>query len=109
MGLFRGGVGFPFAGAQQLGAYRLTVAGRKGSFEARNAMIKKLRTARYDADARTVTLTPKRAFGLSKAVRLRVSGSSASSLVDSLGRLIDGDHDGQPGGDWTAVFRKVAQ
>lgn len=48
-----------------------------------------------------MTLTPKTTFMLSKPVELTVK-----SMRDSLGRLIDGNDDGQPGGNAVAVLMK---
>jgi hypothetical protein len=53
-----------------------------------------------------VTLTPKKAFALTKPVQLRVNGQPPSGLEDSAGRLIDGDHNGQPGGNAVALLRR---
>jgi hypothetical protein len=50
-------------------------------------------------------LAPKKPFQLSKPVELRVNGLAPSGLEDSIGRLIDGDHDGQPGGNAMVVLR----
>ena len=44
-------------------------------------------------------------FRLDKAVQLRINGLAPSGLTDRMGRLIDGDHDGQPGGDAIARLR----
>jgi hypothetical protein len=58
-----------------------------------------LRTAVYDPRALTITLSPRSRFTLAHPARLSVSG-----LVDSLGRAVDANHDGQPGGDVIAVL-----
>ena len=42
---------------------------------------------------------------LTKAVELIVNGASASGLEDSYGRLIDGNNDGQAGGNAVAVLK----
>ena len=76
--------------AQQIGLYRLATPGKHGSFTARNAGIIKLRSAVYSAADDTVTLTPKKAFALSKPVQLRINGKPPSGLQDSFGRFIDG-------------------
>jgi hypothetical protein len=52
-----------------------------------------------------VTLTPKKPFALTKPVQVRVNRLAPSGLQDIEGRLIDGDHDGQPGGNAIAVLR----
>jgi hypothetical protein len=92
--------------AQETGIYRLVTPGKHGSFTAKNAGSIKLRSAVYDAASDTVTITPKKAFSLSKPVELTIDGNPPSGLQDTLGRLIDGDHDGTPGGDAAAVIRR---
>jgi hypothetical protein len=92
------------AEAQNLGAYSLTVAGKKNSFVAKNAKKIVLGSAAYNAATNTVTLTARKAFALTKTVQLRVSGQLPMGLEDSIDRLIDGDHDGQPGGDAVALL-----
>lgn len=59
-----------------------------------------LRSATYDATARTVTLAPRRLLPLRRAFRLTVNGSTAAGLIDLAGNLLDGDRDGRPGGDF---------
>jgi hypothetical protein len=92
--------------AQTVGTYRLATPGKKGSFDAKNAGVIKLKSAVYNAATNTVTLTPKKAFALTKPVQLRVNGQSPSGLEDSVGRLIDGDRNGQPGGNAVALLRR---
>src|SRR5207248_1693725 len=87
------------AEAQQLGVYRLTTAGKHGSFTTKNAKVIKLRLAVYHGANDTVALTPSKPFKLSKPVQLQVNGQPPGGLEDSLGRLIDGNHDGHPGGN----------
>jgi len=76
--------------AQKRGIYRLTIAGKRGSFTARNARVIPLRLAVYNVADDTVTLTPKKPFSLATAVQLVVRGEPPSGLKDSLGRFIDG-------------------
>jgi cyclophilin family peptidyl-prolyl cis-trans isomerase len=94
------------AQAQETGMYSLAFAGAKGSFTARNARTIKLRSARYDLVTGTVTLVPRRPFALARSVQLQVDGLLPSGLHDSFGRLIDGDHDGQPGGNAVAILSR---
>jgi hypothetical protein len=84
--------------------YGLVQAGKNGSFTAKNAKAIKLRSAVYDSADNTVTLTPKKGFVLSKSVQLIVNGEPPSGLEDSHGRLIDGNDDGQAGGNAVAVL-----
>ena len=100
-----GGVN-PFQ-AQQLATFRLATAGKRGSFDAKNAQILKLRSARYDAGTATLTLTLLKTFRLAKTVQFRINGSAPGGLVDASGRLIDGDHNGTPGGNAIALLRKT--
>ncbi|MFI5454955.1 MAG: RHS repeat-associated core domain-containing protein [Isosphaerales bacterium] len=99
-----------FSGAVNAGeadspaTYRLATAGKKGSFTAKNAQVIKLKSALYNAATNMVTLTPKKAFSLTKPVQLLVEGVPPSGLQDSFDRFIDGDHNGQPGGNAVAVL-----
>ena len=81
--------------ASLLGTYRLATAGRGGSFDAPNARTIALRSARYLALGRTLTLTPLAPFTLVQTVQARVKGLAPQGLRDRLGHLIDGDHDGK--------------
>jgi hypothetical protein len=92
--------------AQETGIYRLVTSGKHGSFTAKNAGNIKLRSAVYNAASDTVTLTPKQAFSLSKPVELTINGNPPSGLQDTFGQLIDGDHNGTPGGNVAAVLRR---
>jgi len=94
------------AEAASVATYRLATAGKKGSFDAKNAVVFKLKSAVYVAAQTDVILTPKKPFALSKPVQLRVNGNPPAGLQDSLGRFIDGDHNGQPGGNAVAVLNR---
>jgi plastocyanin len=100
---FSGGVNV--AAADSVATYRLATAGKKGSFDARNAKVIKLKSAVYDAVLHEVILTLKKPFALSKTIQLRVSGNPPAGLTDSVGRLIDGDHNGTAGGNAIALLR----
>jgi len=101
---FNGGLNAGEAG--NVSFYRLATAGKKGSFDAKNSKLIRLSSVAYDGVNNKVTLLAKKPFALSKAVQLRVNGLAPSGLHDSQGRLIDGDHDGQPGGNAIAVITK---
>ena len=92
--------------AKQLAIFRLATAGLHGSFDAKNAQILKLRSARYDTATATITLTLLKSFRLAKTVQFRINGSVPAGLIDATGRLIDGNHDGRPGGNAIALLRK---
>jgi hypothetical protein len=87
--------------AQSLAPYQLVTAGKDKIFGTKDDMSVKLASANYNASAHQVTLVPKQAFNRTQLQRLRVR---AALLSDSLGRSIDGNHDGQPGGDFVARF-----
>jgi hypothetical protein len=92
------------AEAQEVGLHRLTAAGKKGSFTAMNAKVIRLKSAAFNSATDTVTLTLIKPFALSNSVQLKVNGSPPSGLEDTSGLLIDGNHDGQPGGNAVAVL-----
>jgi uncharacterized repeat protein (TIGR03803 family) len=60
--------------ADSLATYSLTVAGKHGSFTARNARTIALASAVYSDSTTSVTLVPEKPFGLTKPVQLRVHG-----------------------------------
>jgi uncharacterized protein YjdB len=92
--------------ASHVQTYRLATAGKKGSFDAKNAAIIKVKSAVIGGANNTVKITPRQAFSLSKTVQFRVNGLPGTGLQDSLGRLIDGDHNGQPGGNAVALLSR---
>jgi prepilin-type N-terminal cleavage/methylation domain-containing protein len=59
-------------------------------------------SAIYDPTAQTIALVPKGKLTRAQPEQLRITGSS---LTDWLGRPNDGDHDGQPGGDFVATLK----
>ena len=101
--VFSGGVNA--AQAQSTAEYRLVTAGKKGSFTAKSAKPISLRSASYTAASDTVTLTLTKPVKLTKPVQFQVNGLAPSGLTDSAGRLIDGDHNGTPGGNAVAILR----
>jgi hypothetical protein len=96
------------AEASDVRTYRIETAAKKGWFGAENAGIIKLRSAVYAAALDEVTLTPKKPFSLAKEVQLRVNALAPTGLRDTVGRLIDGDQDGQAGGNAVALIRSHA-
>ncbi len=60
-------------------------------------------TAIYNASANTVTLTPKKALVLNPPEQLTIN---SSGLLDGLGRALDGNDDGLPGGKFIATLSK---
>jgi hypothetical protein len=94
------------AEADNIATYRLATANGKGSFTARNSPLLKLRSAVFNPANDTVTLTPRKAFALTKAVELTIAGTAPSGLQDSSGQLIDGDDNGQAGSNAVALIRR---
>ncbi len=92
--------------ADRAGTYRLATPGKGGSYTAKNAGVIRLRSAVYNGNTDTVILTPSKAFALSKPVQLLIYGAGPTALQDSDGRLIDGNHDGQAGGNAVAILTR---
>ena len=88
------------------GIYRLTDAGKRGSFTAKNARKLKIRSAVYNASLDSVALTPSKPFVLTTPVQLLIEGQPPSGLEDTMGRFIDGADRGQPGSNAVAVLRR---
>jgi RHS repeat-associated protein len=99
---FSGAVNAKEAG--NIRTYRLATPGTGGSYTAKNAGIITLKSASYNRANNTVTLTPTKPFTLTKPVQLLVYGTGHNGLQDSHGRLIDGDHNGTPGGNAVAIL-----
>jgi hypothetical protein len=89
------------AAAQNLSEYHLVTAGKDKKLGTPDDKPARLVSAVYNATAHTVTLT--RGGKLPKqALQLTIT---ASGLLDSQGRPIDGNKDGQPGGNFQTTFR----
>jgi hypothetical protein len=76
------------------------------AYTARNAEAIHLRSAVYDSADATVALIAAKPFALSKPVQIVIDGLPPSGLQDGPGRLIDGDHNGTPGGDTVAILSR---
>jgi subtilisin-like proprotein convertase family protein len=94
------------AEALNTGIYQLIMAGKHGSFTARNARSIRIGSASFAAASNTVALFPRKPFVLHKPVELVVNGAPPMGLQDGHGRLIDGDRNGQPGGNAVAVLSR---
>jgi hypothetical protein len=84
--------------AANLGAYHLFAPGTGKKLAVHNEKPIALASASYDPSARTVTLTP-RGTVAGRGVQLSIT---AAQVLDTQGRPIDGNGDGQPGGDFVA-------
>ena len=88
------------ADAQNLGNYSLaTIPSRKKQKSKPVALFQ----ATYDPANNTVRLVTRKPLVLNPPLKLTIN---AAGLHDSLGRPLDGDHDGQPGGNSTATLTK---
>ena len=81
--------------------YHLASAGRDKKFGTKDDLKVALKSATYNAATDSVSLMTKAALVLTKPLQLRVSGSG---VMDTLGRFIDGNDDGQAGGDGVAIL-----
>jgi hypothetical protein len=89
--------------AQTLGDYRLATIVTAKKCHAYAIRAVGLISATYDPSNYTVTLTPR---GKGGATPLRLTIVAARTL-DAQDRPIDGDHDGQPGGNFQMTLRKA--
>ena len=87
------------ARAQDLSNYRLVAVKPAQRFGRPGHMIA-LRSATYDPTRLTVTLVPAERLYLRHFFQLTVNGTSPGGVTDTEGRLLDGNHDGAPGGDF---------
>jgi hypothetical protein len=88
------------AAAQTLGDYHLISPGKAKKSRGPSSKPVPLTSATYDPALHTVTLTP---GGKRTSSTLQLTINAAGTL-DSVGRPIDGNRDGQPGGDVVATF-----
>jgi hypothetical protein len=88
--------------ARALSAYQLTnvVSGKKPSSKPIA-----LAQGSYNDQAHTVTLTTLKPLKFTPKARVQLT-IFAKSVLDTLGRQLDGDHDGIVGGDYTATLTK---
>jgi hypothetical protein len=106
-GAFTGSLVVTFSGAldpahaRLRGNYHLVTAGPDGRFGDRDDRPVALAPPRYKPAQHTVILTPL-LFPIPR-VQLTIN---ASNLLDSLGRPIDGNGDGLPGGNFVTIVRK---
>ena len=92
--------------AVDLRNYHLFAIGRNGVVGASKGRTLALRSATYNSATHTVTLIPKKPLASGLSFKVVVDGTSAHGVSDTTGRLIDGNSDGQPGGDYVVVFAR---
>jgi hypothetical protein len=84
--------------------YRLVSSGMDGRFGTWDDRRIALRSVVYDADAQSVILRPRSPIAWNRVVQVRVK--AAGGVTDSMGRPIDGNLDGEQGGDFTGVVAR---
>ena len=85
-----------------LAAYHLSTAGKDKKFGTKDDKPLAIALATYDWSAHSVTLTP-RGKVPNGSLRLAIT---ATGLLDAQRRPLDGNRDGQPGGDFQAILVK---
>ena len=89
--------------AQNLGIYHLLQATRHKKGGAKCDKPVALASVSYNSSTDTVTLLARSKLNLAQPEELRIT---ASQLPDVYGRPLDGNDDGQPGGDFVALLTK---
>jgi len=92
--------------AENVANYALTTANNRGSFVARNAVHRKLRSATYDAAIVEVVLTPRTPVALTRSLELVINAQPPRGLQDSSGAFIDGNAEGHAGDDGVFVINR---
>jgi hypothetical protein len=86
-------------------AYWIVLPGRDGVFGTRDDRFYRFRSVTYSAAANRVRLLPSIRLSTRRAFEVIAKATgSAGMLTDIYARPIDGNHDGQPGGDYVAAF-----
>ena len=93
------------ASAKNRADYWLVLPGRDRVFGTRDDRHVRFRTAAYPVGANTVRLVPSVRLTTRQAFEVVAVGSGSKGMVrDTYGRPIDGNRDGQPGGDSVTAF-----
>jgi hypothetical protein len=96
--------------AQDPAAYWLILPGPDRELGTSDDRRVRIRVARYNGTSHTVKLDLNRAVSGRTNFAVVVSGSaSGAGVIDVFGRPIDGDQDGQPGGNHVEVIEPVAR
>ena len=88
------------AAAANLGSYSLHTLPRGKAHKTSGVALAR---ASYSPLTNTVTLVPRNKQALASPLQLQIN---SSTLTDALGRPLDGNHDGQPGGNFLATLKK---
>jgi hypothetical protein len=86
--------------------YSLVAAGPDHRFNTRDDVRIRIRRAVYNPTTHTVTLVPARRLPLRSTFELTVNGTSPTGVADTSGRLLDGDSNGVPGGNYVAPINR---
>jgi hypothetical protein len=86
--------------AANLGSYTLSTVAQSKSHKSKAIALAR---ATYDPVTNTVTLVTRNKLTLRPPVQLQIN---ASTLTDALGRPLDGNDDGAPGGNFVATLNK---
>jgi len=97
---FSGDVSAP--GAASRATYRLFTAGKDKTFGTKDDKTIAIKTVAFSPSTRGVSLGIKKKLPTG-TIKLTVR---ASSILDAIGREVDGNRDGQPGGDFAAILGK---
>ena len=85
-------------------SYILTQPGRDKKYGTKDDKVVAITSALYDPGSRSASLMPKGgSLTFKPSYTLRIV---AASVIDTQGRTIDADGDGQPGGDRTVLLTK---
>jgi uncharacterized repeat protein (TIGR01451 family) len=91
--------------AQNLASYRLVSPGPNGTFGDSDDRVIAITAAQLDATGKVVTLIPAQRLPLRRQFQLTVNGQSGG-IIDTSGRLLDGDHNGTPGGNFVVTITR---
>jgi len=90
------------AGVLNLNAYTVKSGKTKKSVTTYNKNVR-LSSVSYNSTSHVVTIYPASSLNLSLPEQLQIT---SALLTDAYGRALDGNHDGQPGGNFVATFSK---
>ncbi len=86
--------------AQDPANYRIIAPGKDGKFGTRDDTRIRVKSAVYDPASQTVTLRPRIRLNVHRRFQVTVGASVPHGVRDLKGRLLDGDRDGLPGGNY---------
>jgi uncharacterized repeat protein (TIGR01451 family) len=91
--------------AQLVQNYSLVTKGRNGEFGSKGSRTLQISSATYNVATNVVTLALKKRISLREAVQLTVNGTAPLGIRNTSLRLLDGNRDGQPGGNFVTVIK----